>query len=156
MTICIVALFIFSILGIFSVKYRTLAKEAFKCISRMVTLRPCETNLEHRIRSKIITNLMKRTPRLAKFTYRNFKVLSWVFVIMFFVSLFYTAKGLYNLSVYGSCDPHSTTCIFNQNNLNCGSEHCLEKGCSCEEIGCEPPSYEACEGNCSCIETVCG
>ncbi len=41
--ICIFAFFVFAFLAIFSVTYRPLAKEAFECVFRRITLRPCET-----------------------------------------------------------------------------------------------------------------
>lgn len=155
MVICIIALIVFSVLSLFSAKYRPLAKESFRCMFRMITFRPCESNLEDRIRTKITTKLIKPFPVIAKFTYRNFKLLSWVFVILFFSSLFLTARGAYNLAIYGTCDPHSTTCIFNPGHLHCGSQHCLEEGCTCDEIGCEEPAHKACEGNCTCLPDVC-
>lgn len=155
MVICIIALAVFSVLGIFSAYYRKLTKEAFQCVFRMVTFRPCETRLEDRVKSKLTTKLIKLPP-LAKFVYKNFKIISWVFTILLFASLFYTARSLYNLATYGSCDPHSTSCIFNQGHLNCGSEHCVQEGCSCEELGCEAPTHTGCEGNCTCLPETCG
>lgn len=156
MVVCVIALVIFSILGIFSAKYRELAKESFKCVFRMITFRPCESSLEQKVRSKITSKLMRPLPSLAKFAYKNFKVLSWIFAILFFTSLFYMVRGLYNLAVYGTCDPHSTTCIFNPGHLHCGSEHCLATGCPCEEKGCEAPDHVGCEGNCTCAIGTCG
>jgi thiol-disulfide isomerase/thioredoxin len=55
---------------------------------------------------------MKYSPLLAKFTYKNFVVLSWVFTLLFFSSMAYSAYSVYNLVVYGSCSPGSF-CIFN-------------------------------------------
>jgi hypothetical protein len=112
MVICIVALAVFSILGIFSATYRKLAKEAFSCVGRMLIFRPCKTNLEQRIKSKIAIKLMK-IPPLARFFYKYFKVLSWIFTISFFVSMAYSAYGIYNLIVYGSCQPGSV-CVITQ------------------------------------------
>lgn len=112
MVICIVALVIFGVLGVFSTRYRSLAKQAFKCVTRMVTLRPCDVELEVLIKSKMVSKLMKY-PRLAGFLYKNFKVISWIFTISFFVSLGYSAYGIYNIAVYGSCDPANPTCAVN-------------------------------------------
>lgn len=110
MVICIIALVAFSILGIWSAKYRRLAKEAFDCTFRMITFRPCVTKLDERIKSKVTSKLM-RFPKLARTFYRNFKIFSWAFVIAFFVSMAYTAYGIYNLVVYGTCDPSSGSCV---------------------------------------------
>ena len=103
---------VFAILGIFSAKYRSLAKEAFRCTFNTITFRPCETNLDQRIRSRVTTKLMKTSPKIAKFTYKNFKILSWIFVILFFSSMIYSGYSIYNLVVHGSCNP-GATCIFN-------------------------------------------
>ena len=71
MVICIVALAVFAILGIGSLRFRKLAKEAFDCTFRTITFRVCKTNLDERIRARLTAQLMK-TPPLAKFVYRNF------------------------------------------------------------------------------------
>ena len=125
MVICIIALVVFSIMGLFSARYRNLAKEAFDCTFRMVTFRPCRTNLQDRIKMKITSKLAGRTPSLAKAFYKNFKIFSWLFVIIFFGSMLYTAYTVYNLAVYGTCDPSSpSTCTINQaaTFLGCGLE----------------------------------
>jgi hypothetical protein len=104
MVICIVALVVFSILSIWSAKYRSYAKEAFRCVGLMITFRPCDVQLETKIKTKVTTKLMF-SPSLARFFYRYFKPISWLFTITFFVSLFYSALGIYNIIVYGSCNP---------------------------------------------------
>jgi hypothetical protein len=109
MVICIVALVVFSILGIFSGHYRGLAKDAFKCVYRMATFRPCDVQLETKIKTKITSKLMIVLP-LSRFFYKYFKQISWVFTISFFASLFYSAYGIYNLLAIGRCDPNSTSC----------------------------------------------
>lgn len=110
MVICIVALVVFSILSIFSAKYRPLAKDAFECVFRMITLRPCNVKLEERIKTKMTTKLMK-FPNIARVFYKHFKLFSWMFTILFFASLIYSGYSLYNLFVYGTCDPNSDTCV---------------------------------------------
>ena len=109
MVLCIIALIVFSILGIFSGYYRGLAKDAFKCVFLMIQFKPCEVGLEEKIKTKITSKLMV-IPSLARFFYKNFKIISWIFTISFFASLFYSAYGIYNLLVIGRCDPNSTSC----------------------------------------------
>lgn len=104
MVICIVALVVFSFLSIWSARYRELAKQAFKCVTRMVTLRPCDVGLETRIKTKVTAKLMN-IPSLARFFYRHFKLLSWAFTVTFFASMTYSAYSVYNLLVYGTCNP---------------------------------------------------
>jgi len=113
MALCLVAMVVFSILGIFSAKWRKIAKESFQCVFKMIQFKPCDVQLEEKIKSKVTSKLMK-VPQLAKFFYKNFKVISWIFTIAFFASLFYTVYSLYNLFAFGSCSPGST-CIFNPN-----------------------------------------
>jgi hypothetical protein len=104
MVICIVALFVLSILSIFSAKYRQPTKDAFKCVFKMITLRPCDVGLETKIKTAVTSKLMF-LPIIGRFFYKNFKVISWLFTITFFMSLGYSAYSIYNLIIYGSCTP---------------------------------------------------
>jgi len=146
---------VFSILGIFSAKYRKLAKEAFNCVFLRIQLKPCETGMDTKVKSKVTSKLM-RFPRLARLWYRHFEMISFVFVILMLGSLFFATSGLYNLYVHGSCDPNSPSCIFNPNTTMCGSDHCEEFGCDCDTEECQAPDFKACDGECTCIEGVCG
>jgi hypothetical protein len=109
MVICIIALVVFSLLSIVSARYRPLAKDAFKCVFLMMQLKPCTVGLETKIKTKITSKLMI-VPFLARFFYKNFRIISWGFTISFFASLIYSAYGIYNLIVFGSCDPGSASC----------------------------------------------
>jgi hypothetical protein len=116
MVFCIVAMIVFGVLGIFSAKYRTYAREAFRCFARMATLRPCNTTFDEEMKAKITAKLIKRSPRLARNVHAHFGKISLVFAIVLFASLGYSAYGLYNLAVHGTCDPaHPDQCIFNPN-----------------------------------------
>ncbi|MFC1801198.1 DsbA family protein [Nanoarchaeota archaeon] len=114
MVICFIALPVLIILGLFSVRYRKLAWEAFDCVFRMVTLRRCRSSFDQRIKSAIVGKLMKRMPRLAGFIHKKFVLLSWIFVILFIASIIGSGYGLYNYYVYGNCNgPDSSAfCIF--------------------------------------------
>ena len=98
--ICLIALPIFLVLGIFSVKYRILAKEAFDCIFRAITLRKCESKLDQRIKSRITGKILKYHPGTARFFFKNFELLSWIFVALFILSLIFSAIGIYNYAFY--------------------------------------------------------
>jgi hypothetical protein len=39
--------------------------------------------------------------------------------------------------------------------VSCGGDHCRIQ-CDCEEVGCEPGDFAACEGDCNCVRDVCG
>jgi protein-disulfide isomerase len=114
MVVCVIALVVFGFLGIFSAKYRRLAKEAFSCVFKMVQLKPCDTGFNQRVKAYVTTKLMKFPP-FAKFVYNNFNLLSWVFVLTFFLSIGGIAYGIYNYVAFGNCNgPNSTGfCIYN-------------------------------------------
>ncbi|MBR9676795.1 DsbA family protein [Candidatus Woesearchaeota archaeon] len=113
MAICVIALVVFSVLGIFSASHRKIAKEAFDCVFRRLTLRKCETGLDKRLKSQITGSLMLKAPRVAKFTYKNFEVLSWILTILLIASLGYSTFGAYNFVRYGNCNGDSDEfCIF--------------------------------------------
>ncbi len=110
--ICIIALAAFGILGIFSAKYRALAKEAFNCVFRRVTLRKCETGFDTKMKSKITGRLIAH-PRAARFVYRNFEAISWALTILMIGSLALSAHGIYNYVAYGNCNgEQGGFCIF--------------------------------------------
>lgn len=87
MVLCVVALIVFGILGIFSVKYRVLAKEAFDCVARTATLRPCQTGFDTRLKGKIVVGALKVSPGLARALNKNFHLFSVAFTLLFFRQL---------------------------------------------------------------------
>jgi len=113
MVVCIIALVVFGFLGIFSAKYRMLAKEAFKCVFKMIQLKPCDTGFDQRVKSKIVSKMMV-FPAAAKFVYKYFDAISWIFVVTFFLSIAGIGYGAYEYAIYGNCNgPQSTGfCIF--------------------------------------------
>jgi hypothetical protein len=111
MVICIIAAVILGFLGIFSAKYRGYAREAFRCVWRMSTLRSCDTEFDKKVRAAIIGKLM-RWPRFAGVIHRRFTVISWIFVAVFFISLAYTGYSVYNLIVWQNCEGPGGSCIF--------------------------------------------
>lgn len=150
--ICIISLFIFGVLGIFSAHYRHLAKESFRCVFLRMTFRACDTKLDERIKSKLISKLLNFNPSMAKFVYKRFEILSWLFTIMFFASMIYSFYGIYNLFVFGTCDSITGICPFDMSSPICGCENV----CLCDNVTCESPDYLACGGDCNCQKDVCG
>ncbi len=102
--ICIIALVVFGILGIFSAKYRTVAKEAFDCVFKRITLRKCTTGLDKRMKSQITGKFMRKHPGLGKVLYKHFEAISWIFTIVLILSLGYSAYSIGNLFIYGNCN----------------------------------------------------
>lgn len=151
MSICVAALVVFAFMGVFSARYRYWAKEAFDCVGRRVTLRPCKTEFNQKVRAKITSKLLKKSQKAARFTHKHFEAISWVFTIILFVSLILTTGGLYNLFTYGTCDPaQPDSCIFTVQEGVCAPA-CMPCNCGPHEIGCDAPEYKACNGNCQCV-----
>lgn len=101
---CIVAFIVLGIMSIFSAAYRSLAKEAFDCVFRRVTLRPCNTGFQEKIKASFTAKFVQRAPWLARLINKYFELLSWVFIIITLASLFFAGRGLYNYYLYGSCN----------------------------------------------------
>lgn len=112
--ICIIALIVFGILGIFSASYRVIAKEAFNCVFKKITFRKCDTGLDTRLKSQIVGKFLKFAPRFGKTLYKYFEVFSWIFLILILVTFFFVGKGIYFYALYGNCNgPNSNQfCIF--------------------------------------------
>lgn len=145
--ICLIALIVFGILAIFSVSYRPLAKEAFDCVFRRFTFRKCSSGLDSRLKSKIVGKVMNKNLFLGRHLYRYFEVLSWIFVILFFASLVFSADAIYNLAVYDNCngpnaDPEE--CVFDSRVVECSDPLCDEGNC------------EECGDDCGCMECTDG
>lgn len=112
--ICLIALIVFGVLGIFSAKYRVIAKEAFNCVFRKMTLRKCNSDLNQRLKSEITGKFFKVNPRIGRFTYKYFEVFSWILLIITLATIFFMAQGIYFYALYGNCNgPQSNQfCIF--------------------------------------------
>ena len=153
---CLTALIVFSIMGIFSATHRRLAKEAFDCVFRRITFRPCNTGFDQKVKGKIIGKLLDKSPKLARGIHRFWEQISWALVIIFFVSMFFSVRSAYNLAVYKTCDPENPeNCILSAKKCS-GSEHCEPCNCEAGEVNCQAPEYTACggEGSCDC-DTSC-
>ncbi len=166
MVVCFIALFVFAVMGIFGVRYWKLAIEAFDCVFRRVTFRPCTSKLDERIKAKLVSKALSgRMPALARLINMYFEAISWAFVIITAASLFFAVWGTYNYAAYGNCNgPHSNEfCVFNPmagpGNVSCGSAHCAAEGCTCggrEENCTASNNFAACNGTCDCNQNVCG
>jgi hypothetical protein len=89
MITCFVALVLRTIafVGWLPVKYERYARDSFTCLTRYVTFRPCNTNLHDRVRVTVISRLMINHMRLARFVYRHFEAISWIFSISVYIIL---------------------------------------------------------------------
>lgn len=104
---CIAAFIVLAILGIFSASHRKLAKQAWHCVIRRVTLKPCDINFSEELKGRILGKLIVRKPRLAKFLHKWFDWIAFLFVILTIWSLISAFFAGLNLWVYDTCDPAS-------------------------------------------------
>jgi protein-disulfide isomerase len=117
---CILALIVFAIMGIFSASHRALAREAFDCVFRRVTFRPCNTGFEEKIKGKILSKIVNRSVFLARMVNKHYEILSWIFFILMVGSTFWVLRGGYNFYVYGSCNGLNASgfCAFDPSGAN--------------------------------------
>ncbi len=115
---CIAAFIILGILSIFSARYRRLAGEAWKCVARKTTFRKCDTNFKENLKSRLLSGLAVRRPRLARFFERWIEVLAFIFVILTIWSLLTAVRSGLNLYVYDTCHPS------NPESCSLGAEAC--------------------------------
>jgi len=136
--ICLIALIVFGILGIFSAKYRIIAKEALDCVFRRVTLRKCTSGLDKRLKAQITGNLMRKASKVGKFTYRYFEWISWFFTIIMIWSIVQSGIAVYNFVEYGNCNGKQSDefCIFDP--LGTGAKGHNETTGVCSVTGAPP------------------
>jgi len=91
-------------MSIFSARYRPLAREGFRCVFRTITLKPCDTGLDDRVKAEVVSGVLKRSPTVARVLNTHFVLLSWIFVILTLASFGYVVYGLYNFYYYGNCE----------------------------------------------------
>ena len=117
---CIISFIILSILGIFSASNRRLAKEALDCVFRRITLRPCTTGFDQKMKSKILGTVLSRSEKAARFINKNFELLSWIFFILLLASSLLAVRGIYYFYRYGSCNGlnQSGVCVFDPKGEN--------------------------------------
>ncbi|WP_414838088.1 hypothetical protein ACK3SF_01660 [Candidatus Nanosalina sp. VS9-1] len=103
--ICFVGLIIFAFLGIFSAVYRQYALEALQCIKNRAQRNPCETGFDEKYRAWSIDLAMKLHPGIARFVNRYFKAINWFLLLLTVLLTVDVAQSLYNLYIYGTCNP---------------------------------------------------
>lgn len=127
---CIAAFIIFLILGIFSARYRTLAKKAWGCVARKMTFRPCEIGFKEEAKNTLIGSLILTRPKLAKFLDRWIDTLATLFVVLSLWSLVVVFQSGLNLFVYDTCTPQN-------------AESCSLSGEACGVTSGRPTFFEA-------------
>ncbi len=108
---CIAAFIVLAIVSIFSASQRKLAKKAWDCTLHRITFRPCDTNFKEEAKSKLLSHVAKRTPRLVKAADIGIEVASFLLVILTVWSILSVLNSGLNLFVWGTCNPsQSSSC----------------------------------------------
>lgn len=102
---CIAAFIVLAIISIFSVKYRKLAKKAWNCTLRRVTFRPCDTSFKEETKSKLLSHVANKNPKLVKYADVGIEIASFLFVVLTVWSLLAVLSSGLNLFVWGTCNP---------------------------------------------------
>jgi len=107
--LCFLGLLVLTILALFSARYQPLAREAFDCVFRRVTLRKCTTGLDKRLKARVTGRLVAVHPGAARFLHRHLETLAWLFVLLVVGSTANLGYGFYNYYRYGSCNGSTGT-----------------------------------------------
>lgn len=100
---------------------------------------------------------MKKSPRMAKFTFRHFETISWFFTIILIASIVFSGLGIYNYVVYGNCNGENSqeACVYEglgnafKIDVSCESPLCQNKECKCKnEIDCQEKEGDVCKQSC--------
>jgi hypothetical protein len=106
---CIAAFIILAIISVFSARYRKLAKKAWSCTLRRVTLRPCDTSFKEETKNKLLSHVAKKTPRLVKTADVGIEVASFALVVLTIWSVLVVLEAGLNLFVWGTCAPSNAS-----------------------------------------------
>lgn len=141
--ICFIALIVFGILGIFSASHRQIAKEAFDCVFRRITLRKCTTGLDVKLKSGITSKFLNKSPKLGHLIYKYFEILSWLFTILLIGSLVWSGYSGYNYYQYGNCNGPSaeeqqSLCLFDITGANSQITTCQDQEAKSHDTNQEP------------------
>ncbi|MBI4896408.1 MAG: thioredoxin domain-containing protein [Candidatus Aenigmarchaeota archaeon] len=109
MVFCLVGIIIFGILGIFSAKYRTYAKQSLSCILDAIRLRPCEMNFDEKMRAMLVARIGLKFPRAGNFVHKHFMLISWILLVITIASIAAIGIGVYNYILYGNCNGATST-----------------------------------------------
>ena len=106
---CIAAFIILALISIFSARYRKLAKKAWSCTLRRVTLRPCDTSFKEETKNKLLSHVAKKTPKLVKAADIGIEVAAFLFVALTIWSILVVLESGLNLFVWGTCNPSNAS-----------------------------------------------
>jgi len=68
------------------------------------TFRRCRSGLDDRIKSQISGKLLRFSPKSARFFYKNYKVISFIILVVFLWSTYASTVAVYNYVAHGNCN----------------------------------------------------
>jgi protein-disulfide isomerase len=133
---CVISAIVLSILGVFSASNRVLAKEALDCVFRRVTLRPCNTGFDQKMKARILGFVITRSENTARFLNQYFEVLAWGFFVLLLTSGIFALRGFYLFYTTGSCNGLNSTalCVFDPTGKN-NETSVIDEGCRVDQAG---------------------
>lgn len=72
---------------------------------------PCETGFDEKYRAWSVDIAMKVDPRMASFVNSYFRAINWILLILTVALTIDVAQSLYNLYIYGTCNPGGSCSI---------------------------------------------
>lgn len=108
---CIAAFIILLIISAFSARHRSMLKKAWGCVTRRLTFRPCESNFKEELKSKLLSKVALKKPKLVKAADIGLEVAAFLVLFITVWSVYVVVKSGLNLYVYGTCNPsNSASC----------------------------------------------
>lgn len=152
--ICFIALFVFALLAIFSAKYRPFALEAFDCVFKRVTLRPCTTGFDKKMKMRISTKIMSKHEGAGTFVNKHFEAISWLLTLSMIVSFFFAAQGLYYWIAFGNCNGlQGGPCVLNDITGKTDSNSCALPANTYH--ACTGQEKAFCSNDANCLKWLC-
>jgi len=105
--LCIASFLVLLLLSAVSAQFRPLAKRAWSCASRRLTLRPCDTTFRDDVKNTLLAPLALRAPRWVKPASVAIEAVAWVMVISMVTSIYILLRSGLNFAVYGTCNKHN-------------------------------------------------
>jgi len=106
---CIAAFIVLAIISIFSASHRKLAKKAWDCTLHRITFRPCDTSFKEETKSKLLSHVANKNPKLVKAADFGIEAASFILVILTIWSLVTAFNAGLNLFVWGTCNPEQAS-----------------------------------------------
>ena len=135
----------YRILGIFSASNRQLAKEALDCVFRRVTLRPCNTGFDEKMKAKILGTVITRSETVGPPVEQEFRAALVDFLCVAVASSIWSLHSVYLFYATGSCNGlnQSGFCVFDPKGNN-NQVSTIGQGCKVIQLNGGGSDLERC------------